>query len=194
MNSTSRGSRLVRSAARSPARSSTGPEVWRRFTPISRAMMCASVVLPSPGGPKSSTWSSASLRLRAAAMKIASCSRILACPTYSSRCLGRSARSSPSSLGETRAPEISRSASITGWGSRLRQLLQGVADGFGELQVGGHLLHRGGRLALIIAKGQQRPDDVVARGARALGAHRGHGLGQLVAQLEHQALGGLLAD
>ncbi len=33
MNSTSRGCRLVSSAARSPGRSSTGPEVWRRFTP-----------------------------------------------------------------------------------------------------------------------------------------------------------------
>jgi hypothetical protein len=58
-------------AARSPARSSTGPEVWRRLTPISAAMMCASVVLPSPGGPKSSTWSSVSLRRLAASMKIA---------------------------------------------------------------------------------------------------------------------------
>jgi hypothetical protein len=50
-------------AARSPARSSTGPEVWRKLTPISWATMWASVVLPSPGGPKSSTWSSDSLRL-----------------------------------------------------------------------------------------------------------------------------------
>ena len=38
-----------------PGRSITGPEVWRRFTPSSAAMMCASVVLPSPGGPKIST-------------------------------------------------------------------------------------------------------------------------------------------
>jgi hypothetical protein len=53
-------------------RSSTGPEVWRRFTPISRAMMLASVVLPRPGGPNSSVWSSASLRLRAAEIKISS--------------------------------------------------------------------------------------------------------------------------
>ena len=30
----------------------TGPEVWRRLTPISFAMTCASVVLPNPGGPK----------------------------------------------------------------------------------------------------------------------------------------------
>jgi len=32
-----------------------GAEVWRRLTPISRAMMCASVVFPRPGGPNSST-------------------------------------------------------------------------------------------------------------------------------------------
>ena len=80
MNSTSCGSRLVRMAARSPARSSTGPEVERRLTPISWATMWASVVLPSPGGPKSSTWSSDSLRWRAAWMKISSCSRILTWP------------------------------------------------------------------------------------------------------------------
>ena len=28
------------------------PEVWRSCTPSSLAMICASVVLPSPGGPK----------------------------------------------------------------------------------------------------------------------------------------------
>ncbi len=56
-------------AARSPALASTGPEVARKFTPSSRAMICASVVLPSPGGPNSSTWSSASPRPRAASMK-----------------------------------------------------------------------------------------------------------------------------
>ena len=97
MNSTSFGSRLVSSAARSPARSSTGPEVWRRFTPSSCAMMCDSVVLPSPGGPNSSTWSSASLRLRAASMKIDSWPRIFSWPTYSSSIRGRSARSTTSS-------------------------------------------------------------------------------------------------
>ena len=54
-NSTSRGCRFVSSAARSPGRSSTGPEVCFMVTPSSAAMMCASVVLPSPGGPKMST-------------------------------------------------------------------------------------------------------------------------------------------
>ena len=80
MNSTSRGSRLVSSAARSPGRSSTGPEVWRRLTPSSCATMCDSVVLPSPGGPNSSTWSRASPRRRAASMKTPSWWRIFSWP------------------------------------------------------------------------------------------------------------------
>ena len=71
MNRTSRGCRLVSSAARSPARWITGPEVARNPTPSSRATICARVVLPSPGGPKNSTWSSASPRLFAASMKTA---------------------------------------------------------------------------------------------------------------------------
>ena len=49
----------------------TGPEVARKPTPSSRATICASVVLPRPGGPKSSTWSSASPRGCAASMKTA---------------------------------------------------------------------------------------------------------------------------
>src|SRR5882762_5615083 len=111
MKSTSFASRLVRIAARSPGRSRTGPEVWRRFTPISRAMMCASVVLPSPGGPNSSTWSSASPRARAAWMKISSWPRIFSCPTYSARLPGRSERSNCSSCAEVGLAEISRSVS-----------------------------------------------------------------------------------
>ncbi len=80
------------------------------FTPISAATMWASVVLPSPGGPNSSTWSSASLRLRAAWMKISNCSRIFTWPTYSARRLGRSARSIASSWRSAGAAEIRRSA------------------------------------------------------------------------------------
>ena len=49
MNSTAPGSRLVRIAARSPARSITGPAVTRSGAPISRAITCASAVLPRPG-------------------------------------------------------------------------------------------------------------------------------------------------
>ena len=62
MKSTSPVCRLVRIAARSPMRSIAGPDVTRMLTPISAAMMYASVVLPRPGGPYSSTWSSGSPR------------------------------------------------------------------------------------------------------------------------------------
>ena len=103
MKRTSFFSRLVRIAARSFGFSSTGPEVWRRLTPSSLAMMCESVVLPRPGGPNSSTWSIASPRIRAAPMKISSCSRALAWPTYSASPFGRSARSIASSLGDAGA-------------------------------------------------------------------------------------------
>ena len=52
MNNTSPASKLVSIAAKSPARSSTGPEVERRLPPISRAIILARVVFPRPGGPK----------------------------------------------------------------------------------------------------------------------------------------------
>ena len=51
IKSTSPGLRFVNSAARSPACVMAGPLVTRRDTPISFAMMPASVVLPRPGGP-----------------------------------------------------------------------------------------------------------------------------------------------
>src|SRR5438093_473918 len=78
---------------RSPGRSSTGPEVVRTFTPSSRAMSSASVVLPSPGGPKNRAWSRGSLRCFVASMAIWSDSLTLAWPTNSSRREGRSAAS-----------------------------------------------------------------------------------------------------
>ena len=49
----------------SPFFSSAGPAIVRMPTPSSSRMICASVVLPRPGGPTSRTWSSASpARLR----------------------------------------------------------------------------------------------------------------------------------
>ena len=92
-------SRFVSSAARSPGRSSTGPGGWRMFTPSSFAMMCASVVLPRPGGPNISVWSSASPRCRAAAMKIWHLRLHRGWPMYSSSRRGRTARSNASSSG-----------------------------------------------------------------------------------------------
>src|SRR5690606_29951060 len=52
-----------------------------------------SVVLPSPGGPKNSTWSIASPRLRAASMNTRRFSRAASCPTNSPSDFGRSAAS-----------------------------------------------------------------------------------------------------
>ena len=69
--------------ARDPPSERTGP-------PSSAAMIWASEVLPSPGGPASSTWSSASPRALAASIATASCSRSWRCPTNSSRRRGRS--------------------------------------------------------------------------------------------------------
>src|SRR6187431_2467078 len=104
MKRTSRSSRLVSKAARSPALAMTGPEVARKFTPSSRARICASVVLPSPGGPTNSTWSSASPRSRAARMKTSRLARACSWPTNSSSRCGRSdasARSSSRRSGDT---------------------------------------------------------------------------------------------
>ena len=55
----------------SALRSSAGPAVCTNGTSSSAATICASDVLPRPGGPASSTWSSASPRLEAAAIETA---------------------------------------------------------------------------------------------------------------------------
>ena len=88
MNRTSLGCRFVRIAARSPARWMTGPEVARKPTPSSRAMIWARVVLPRPGGPCSRTWSSESLRVRVASMKMARFSREARWPDEFGQALG----------------------------------------------------------------------------------------------------------
>src|SRR5580765_6818743 len=122
MNRTSLGSRLVRIAARSPALASTGPEVARKFTPSSRAMIWARVVLPRPGGPNSSTWSRLSPRARAPSMKTLRLALACAWPTNSASVCGRSARSGGSAGAgspETRRVTLAPSSA---------QLLQGGFD------------------------------------------------------------------
>ena len=57
----------------SALRSTAGPDMTRSVDPISAAMIPASDVLPSPGGPASRTCSHGSPRARAAARKIPSC-------------------------------------------------------------------------------------------------------------------------
>ena len=97
MKNTLPGSSPVRNAAMSAFRSRAGPAVWTSGAESSEAMMWASEVLPSPGGPASRTWSSASSRRRAASMKIASWSVTCDWPTKSSSVGGRSERSKSSS-------------------------------------------------------------------------------------------------
>ena len=83
----------------SPLRSIAGPATVRMPTPSSLRTMYASDVLPRPGGPASSTWSSASPRSFAASSAIESCSLTRSWPTKSSSARGRSERSSSSSSG-----------------------------------------------------------------------------------------------
>src|SRR5215475_177385 len=193
MNSTSCGSRLVSSAARSPARSSTGPEVWRRLTPSSCAMMCESVVLPSPGGPNSSTWSSDSLRFTAASMKIESWPRIFSWPMYSPSARGRSVRSKASSCGVA-GEAIRRSVSIIAslcLGEHLQGLLDAVSDG----DAFGQLLDRVRGFLVAVAQRDQRVQNVGGDRRGAMDADRRRQVGaELVLELEQQPLRRLLAD
>src|ERR1044072_6264253 len=109
MNRTSPSSRLVSKAATSPDLAITGPEVARNPTPISRATICARVVLPRPGGPKNRTWSSASPRALAASMNTLRFSRAAFCPTNSSSVFGRNAESRSSGR---RSGMVMRSGSV----------------------------------------------------------------------------------
>ena len=87
-------------AARSPARSSAGPLVMRSADAPSRRRRCpASVVLPRPGGPANSRWSTAWPRCRAAPSRISRCSFSRGWPTNSSSRRGRSVVSSAASTG-----------------------------------------------------------------------------------------------
>ena len=121
-NRTSRSSSLVRMAARSPARSSAGPDVTCSVTPISAAAMPASVVLPSPGGPANSRWSTAWPRRRAASMTIARCSFSSRWPTKSASSRGRSPTSTTSSVSS--ATPGSRNSSRTAGPQRLERVAQ----------------------------------------------------------------------
>ena len=95
----------------SALRSSAGPAVCTKRTPSSSATMRASEVLPSPGGPASSTWSSGSLRAAAAPIETASWAFTACCPTNSSSRRGRS-RGSRSSSGRS-CGVCTRSSAIT---------------------------------------------------------------------------------
>src|SRR4051812_3952041 len=113
MKRMSRSPSPVRMAATSPLRSSAGPAAERRPTPSSSRTMKARLVLPRPGGPISSRWSSASPRDRVASSAIASCSLTRSWPTNSSSERGRSERSSSSSSGRTAGARNCASVSVS---------------------------------------------------------------------------------
>src|ERR1700722_741362 len=131
MNSTSRGSRLVSCPAKSPALPMTGPEVEWKLTPSSRATICASVVLPRPGGPTNSTWSSASLRDFADWMKTLRFLRAASWPAKSARSCGRVA---VSSSGRFSAEMRRRGASATSgaFARRMKAIRQAQFRSHGE--------------------------------------------------------------
>src|SRR6185312_10637053 len=91
MKKTPRSDSDVRYDASVPLCSIAGAPMARSGTPSAVAMRCASVVLPMPGGPEKSTWSSASPRRWAAATKTLRFSTTFDWPTYSSKLRGRSA-------------------------------------------------------------------------------------------------------
>src|SRR5690242_11352761 len=183
--STSCRSSPVRIAAMSPLRSSAGPATQRIPTPSSSRTMCARLVLPSPGGPTSNTWSSASSRALAAVSAIASWSLIRSCPTNSARRRGRRDCSSSSSSGTT--------AGARNW-VLISRCFQRLPHAFLRRELG---IDRGERL-LGLADGVAELDERIARDEVRLGAGGGgdrHRLvGELLLQLEHDPLGGLLAD
>ena len=69
MNKTSPGSSVDNIAAKSPLFSIEGLFVVLILTPSSLAIIKASVVLPKPGGPYKSTWSSTSPLILLASIK-----------------------------------------------------------------------------------------------------------------------------
>ena len=107
MNRTSPGARLDSIAARSPERSIAGPLVIFTDVPSSEPMISARLVLPSPGGPDSSTWSGGRPRRLAPSSTSASWRLTLGWPMNSVSECGRSAdsttRSSSPAWGDTAA-------------------------------------------------------------------------------------------
>src|SRR5580704_8194799 len=218
MNSTSCSSRLLTIAARSAARSIAGPEVTWTLTPSSRAMMCASEVLPRPGGPANSTWSSTSARPRAASIDMPSIFLVRSCPMNSEMARGRSARSMRrSSSWPTRA--VSR-PSATGGGVPAfsmgllfaKQHRQRLADYYFGILCGARIcrddsVDRALRLNRFHAEIHQRGDRFVSRTGRTSVGHgtqmavgragrwRRHlEVGDFVAQFAHYPLRDLRAD
>src|SRR6478609_3740017 len=198
-----------RIAARSPAWVMAGPLVSRSGAVISWAMIIASVVLPRPGGPESSTWSGTRPRPRAASRTSPSCSRTRCWPTTSARVRGRSAastaRSSPSASAAVSVRRCSASWAArwsVGSMSGLAQRAQGRAEQRRDLRVvaglGRDRLDRGVGLLGGPAQAHQGLEHLVlprrGRAGRRTGPDVTHGSAEPVLQLEDDPLRPLLAD
>ena len=160
-------------------RSSAGPATCRMPTPSSLRTICASDVLPSPGGPASSTWSSASPRALAASSAI--------CELLLDALLADEVGERCAAGATARAPPRCRRAPARGTGScslpeRLPHLLfdrQRVVD-LGERTLGV----------------EQRPAELDqgvpgSQGRRRLARRR---VGEFLLQLQHDTLSSLAAD
>ena len=153
----------------SPLRSSAGPAVCTNGTSSSAATICASEVLPSPGGPASSRWSSASPRAAQASIATASCSRSVSWPTNSASRRGRSERSSSSSATRygvwMRVAVLAHPLTPRSCASRSAAAIS--SSGVSRLGVAQQLLGLAGRVAeLDQAFARQRPGLLPRRGGR----------------------------
>src|SRR6056297_1736252 len=167
-------------------------------------MMLARVVLPRPGGPKISVWSSGSPRPFAAARKISICSRTTRWPTYSARLRGRMARSITSSATSAPPGAIRRSVSITGGSSCVDHGFQRASYQLLAIR-NAVVIHRGdhtARLLRFVSERDQGPlgigHDIVGPRSRersALPAATGtrQPLFEPVAHFNQQALCGFLS-
>src|SRR5450759_480534 len=194
INSTSRGCRFVRIAARSPVRTIIGPAVTLSPTPISCATMCASVVFPSPGGPVNRTWSSASSRALAAFRKTLRFSRTFVWPMNSSSLQGRSfgstAASSSSADGESTERVLSFTSGPRQSGKRFLEELRERRRRAAARQRVDHPV----RLRFLVAEIDESRDHVARQGNDLIGLERGGKLARLFLELECQSIGRLLAD
>ncbi len=168
-NSTSPSSSEDSTAARSPACWIAGPDVSRKGAPSSAAMIIASVVLPSPGGPDSSTWSGGPPRCTAACSTSDSWSRTTRWPTNSSSRLGRSAasaaRSTSSAPGRTSRSVVTPASSATARPQRAQRGAQDARDVDVGLGCGVVVHHAGDGLLRglgVPAEADERLDDLVA--------------------------------
>ena len=177
----------------SPLRSSAGPAVCTNGTSSSAARICASDVLPSPGGPASSTWSSASPRAAAASSddrRAAPCSagladELLQAPRPQRAVELRPRTSTRGRLDALGAHRPGRLAARAASSSSAR-----VAAGAGEQRVG-----LGERRSRARAGRRGRACAGRRRGATTIGPSARPGVdADLLAQLDHDPLRGPLAD